>query len=328
MEAILQWGLDCIRFVQSFASPSLTECMRIITMLGAAHIYIVLLPAIYWCVDEKKGLRLSLMVLISVWVNISLKLLLDQPRPFCAAYDPSVGMISERMGGFPSGHAQNSLVIFAIIVSWVKRKKIFGIVLAIAAVLCVLIGFSRIYLGVHFPTDVLGGWIIGAALLCAYFFLADRIETLLAKGGFRAGMIAAAALSFIMILYLPEGASLMPGGTVLGLGVGYCLFRSMKGSTNDTNDTNNVSIRIYSRDSLIFILKLLVRFLLGITGMILIFKAFGKIIPQDMYAAHHTLFEFVRYALTGLWISAGAPWIFRFVRLAESATENAKQEPQ
>jgi len=165
MEAILYWGLDCIRLIQTAANPPLTACMKIITGLGSAAVYIILLPLIYWCIDEKKCLRLGTMVLVSVWLNITLKFALNQPRPFFEGYDPSVGMIGERMGGFPSGHAQNLLVMLFIIASWGTKKRLYGI----AAFFCLLVGFSRVYLGVHFPTDVLGGWIIGGILLAAYF---------------------------------------------------------------------------------------------------------------------------------------------------------------
>ncbi|MDR0457091.1 MAG: phosphatase PAP2 family protein [Treponema sp.] len=304
METVLQWGLDFIRFVQSFASPALTAFMRAITMLGAAPLYIILLPFVYWCVNEKKGVHLNLIVLISIWINISLKFLLDQPRPFFEAYDPSVGMLSERMGGFPSGHAQNSLVMFIIIASWGKRKWYYGI----AALACFLIGFSRIYLGVHFPTDVLGGWIIGAVLLCIYFLYADRMEALLAKGGFRAGMIASAALAFVMILYRPGEESLMSGGTVLGMGVGYCLNRRYIGFE---------SSGLLGRTGAAKYITLSARFILGIAGVMLIFAVWGRLVPQNLFSANQKLFGFIRFTVSGLWISAGAPWVFRCIHLAE-----------
>ena len=306
MEPALQWGLDIIRLVQSFASPMLTVVMRIITELGSAASYMILLPLVYWCVDEKKGLRLGLAVLVSVWINISLKFLLNQPRPFFAGYDPSLGMISERMGGFPSGHAQNSLVIWAIIASWVKRKWFFGI----AALLCLLVSFSRIYLGVHFPTDILGGWLLGAFILCVYFLLGSRIEALLEKGGFRAGMIACAALAFIMILYRPGDESLLSGGMTLGIGAGYCLNRRYIGFRSSvffahTGDKKQTKYLI-----------LLARFVLGIASLVLILAAVVKLIPLTQDSGNYQLFLFLIFAISAFWVSAGAPWLFCKLRLA------------
>jgi len=309
MEAILQWGLDCIRLIQTGANPPLTMFMKIITELGSAAVYIILLPLIYWCIDEKKCLRLGTMILISVWLNIVLKSLLDQPRPFFENYDPSVGIIHERMGGFPSGHAQNSLVMWIIIASWGKQKRFYGI----AALFCLLIGFSRVYLGVHFPTDVLGGWLIGGILLAVYFCTEKRIETLLAAHSPRAGLIACAALAFVMILYRPFIELLMPGAMILGLGTGYYLCRFHIGFTASAL-SNRTGVYKY--------LALAVRFLLGMTVMVLLFVLTEKITVKFEGSGNYPLFMFLRFALFALWISAGAPWLFRFLRLAEDNAKN------
>jgi len=301
MEAILQWGLDFIRAVQSAASPPLTFVMRIITFFGGEPVYMVLLPLLYWCVNEKKGLHLGVAVLISTWINLSLKFLLDQPRPFFEAYDPSLGIITERMGGLPSGHAQNTLVLLIIIASWIKKRWAY----ICASLLCLLIGFSRIYLGVHFPTDVLAGWILGGLILCGYFLLKDRIETLLVKGGIRAGIIASAIVSFIMILYLPSSELLMPAGFLLGLGAGYCLNRRYVGFTNGQTP---------DRTDIVKYLILFVRFLLGIAGFVLVYIGLGKILPAG--GGNQNLFGFIRYVLVGLWVSVAAPWVFVKLRLA------------
>jgi membrane-associated phospholipid phosphatase len=304
MEPILQHGLYFIRAVQSVSSPALTFVMQIITAMGGVAVIFTALLVLYWCVDEKKGLRLFLMFIISLWSNLSLKFLFDQPRPFFGGYDPSVGMIYERMGGLPSGHAQNTLVVFFILASWVKNN--WGYVCA--AVLCLLIGFSRIYLGVHFPTDVIAGWITGGIILCGYFLLNCKIEKFLENGGFRAGVIASATLSFIMILYLPEREILMPGGVVLGLGAGYCFNKKYIGFSSNVS-FGKTGIKKY--------LAIFTRMLLGIAGFVLIFLAGIKLIPQD--SANYKLYGFILAALGGFWISAASPWVF--VKLALAGTE-------
>jgi len=299
MEALLQWGLDCIRLIQGWASPPLTVVMRLITALGSTGVYIAVVCYVYWCVDEKKGLHLGIIALISIWINLSLKWALDQPRPFFSAYDPSVGMISERLGGFPSGHAQNTLVALTIISSWLTRRWAY----IAAALICLLVGFSRIYLGVHFPTDVIGGWLIGGILLAAYFLTRTRIETLLAKGGFRGGMYTSAALAFVMILYRPSVELILPGSMLLGLGAGYtiCKFYCPFSAS-----------AFGGRTGIYRLLAPLVRFLLGITVLALLYVVTEKITGG-------MLVTFLRFVLLSLWIAAGAPWLFRFLRLAERA---------
>jgi membrane-associated phospholipid phosphatase len=320
METILQWGLDCIRLIQSSANPTLTIIVRIITQFGSTTAYLVLLPLLYWCIDEKKSLRLGTVILISAWVNLSLKFLLDQPRPFFEGYDPSVGIIGERMGGFPSGHAQNSLVMWFIIASWAKEKKYYRAAIGGAALFCLLIGFSRIYLGVHFPTDVFGGWLIAGIILCGYFLAGKRIEAFFTAHGPRSGLIACAVLTFIMILYRPSADILMPGGMLLGLGTGYFLCKRYVGFSASVfvdksgGDTGGHAGKKY--------LILFIRFVLGMAGMVVLRTALEKAVAIFENTGNYNLVVFLHYVLLALWVSAGAPWLFRILRLAKGIENN------
>jgi membrane-associated phospholipid phosphatase len=310
MEEILQWGLDCVRQIQTLAViPGLTLCMRAITNIGSTAVYIVLIPFVYWCIDDKKGLRLAVVMLISAWINLALKYLLDQPRPFFEGYDPSVGIVAEIMGGFPSGHAQNSLVVLIILASWgiipgISRAAHFYI----AAFLCLLIGFSRVYLGVHFPTDVFGGWLLGGLVLAVYFWIGSRIESWFESHNPRIGLMAAAALAFAMNMYRPSEYLLMPSGMILGLGVGCFICRRYIAFNASMKDKSGTEKRLI----------LIVRYALGITAMALIYVAAGKFINGSRDSGNYHLFVFIRNALMAIWISAGAPWVFCKLRLARA----------
>jgi len=308
MEEILQWGLDCIRQIQTLAViPGLTVFMRAVTHIGSTAVYIFFFPFVYWCVDEKKGLRLAVVLFISTWINLALKFFLNQPRPFFEVYDPSVGIITEIMGGFPSGHAQNSLVIFAILASW---KIIPGISRAahfvIAAFLCLVTGFSRIYLGVHFPTDVFGGWLLGGLVLAVYFWAGARIEAWFESHNPRIGLTAAAALALAMNMYRPSEYLLMSSGMILGLGVGCFLCRRYIEFNAFIKDRTGMEKR----------LSLLVRYVLGITAMALLYVAAGKVINGLSDSGNYHLYVFIRNTLMAVWIFAGAPWVFCKLRLA------------
>jgi len=307
MEAVLQWGLECIRQIQNLASPGLTIIMRAITSVGSGVAYMVLLPLVYWCVDEKKGLRLMIALLISAWVNFALKYFLDQPRPFFEAYDPSVGMDFVSMGGFPSGHAQNTLVMWMIVASWgIPSRFSSAARFGAAAILCLLIGFSRLYLGVHFPTDVFGGWLLGGMILAVYFLAGSRIETWLEARGPRAVLIAAAAVAFAMNLYRPSEYMLLPAGAILGLGIGCFLNRRYIHFNASLKDRTGPAKYV----------TLLVRYALGITAMVLLYVATGKAITGMRNSGNYHLYAFMRYTLLAVWFSAGAPWIFCKLRLA------------
>jgi membrane-associated phospholipid phosphatase len=307
METVLQWGLDCIRQIQTLATPGLTLCMRAITNIGSTVTYMILFPFVYWCIDEKKGLRMAMVLFISTWLNLALKFFLDQPRPFFESYDPSVGIVVEILAGFPSGHAQISLVMLMMLASWsiipgLSRAVHFGI----AAFLCLLIGFSRIYLGVHFPTDVFGGWLLGGLILAVYFRTGSRIEAWLESHSPRIALIAAAAVAFAMNMYRPSEYLLMPSGMILGLGIGCFLLRRYL----------NFSASLKDRTGAAKYLTLLVRYALGITAVVLLYVAAGKIINGMRDSGNYHLYVFIRYVLMAIWISAGAPWVFCKLRLA------------
>ncbi|MDR2376306.1 MAG: phosphatase PAP2 family protein [Treponema sp.] len=310
MESILLWGLDLIRSVQSCASPALTVLMKLITNLGAAPVYLVLLPLIFWCIDEEKGLRLSVAVLISLWINMALKYLLGQPRPFWEGWDPSVGMIHENLNGLPSGHAQISLTLWVIIASWTGKKW----AVPIAVFISLLVGFSRLYLGVHFPTDMLGGWILGALTLTAYFLLGDKLKAALIRGGQRFQMILCSVLVFVMILYRPQVEFLMPGALILGLGLGFSINQS------------HVGFRAAGSGTARFLVMGL-RFIIGMASLIVLFMILGRLAPEE-HSPLYPLFFFVRFALAGFWICPVVPWLFLRLRLARTAKTVAPDSPQ
>ncbi|MDR3192865.1 MAG: phosphatase PAP2 family protein, partial [Treponema sp.] len=264
MDTLLLWGLGIIRTVQSAASPPLTGFMKGVTFFGSASAYMLFLPLVFWCLDEKKGVRLGVTLMISILINMALKFALDQPRPFWEAWDPAVGMVSERFNGFPSGHAQNFLVMGIIAASWGGKKRHY----ALALFLSLLIGFSRIYLGVHFPTDLLGGWILGGLVLAGYFLLEDKVEALLVEGGPRIQRIAAATAAFVMILYRPQEELLMPGAFVLSMGLGYGFTaRRLRFSAEG----------VFGRTGAARFLTLGARFIAGTAGMTLIFVLLGRL---------------------------------------------------
>jgi len=310
MEEILQWGLDCVRQIQTLAViPGLTMSMRAFTHIGSTAVYIFLFPFVYWCVDEKKGLRMAVVLLISTWINLALKFFLNQPRPFFEGYDPSVGIISEIIGGFPSGHAQNSFVILMILASWKIIPSLSRAVhYCIAALLCLLIGFTRIYLGVHFPTDVFGGWLLGGIILAVYFCAGSRIEAWFESHNPRIGLTVAAALALAMNMYRPSEYLLMPSGMILGLGIGCFLCRRYINFNASLKDRPKTEKR----------LTMLVRYMLGITAMCLIYAASGKVINGLRGSGNYYLYVFISHVLVAVWISAGAPWLFYKLRLARA----------
>jgi membrane-associated phospholipid phosphatase len=312
--ALYRWGIDLIRGIQAMQSPGLTAFIKVLTALGTEALYVPVLLLLFWCVDEKKGVRLGCVIVLSAFFNGVFKGLLKQPRPF--VLEPSVGLAFEPDYGIPSGHAQLSLCFALILAIWaggsgLARRRGGKAAIRLGAALFILgIAFTRLYLGVHFPTDILAGWLLGGALLGLWFALEPRAAPLLEAGGLRSRLITVALAAIVMNALSPLDRSLV--GLFLGFGGGYALMR-------EYFPFNAAAGALPVR---------LLRYALGLAGGALIYLGLKPVFPggDSLFSAlpawgaaspYYELGRFVRYGLSGLWASALAPRLFLGLHLAE-----------
>ena len=294
MKPVLDWGSDVVLWLQQF-SPALDLPFKILTFMGNLEFFLVFMPLIYWCVDRRTGARLLVLFLISASVNAIAKVLADQPRPF--QYDSRVRqLVHAGGGGLPSGHTQGAVVVWGYLASQIRN----GYLWIVAGFLMIAIPASRLYLGVHFPTDLLGGYLLGAALLLIYLWFAPKVATWLAAKGVIWQTAAAIILPILLLFISPRGSryALSACGALLGFLPGIALERRW--------------IRFRSSGSL---LKRSMRFAVGLTALVGIWLglrlAFSGLEPAS-------LFRVARYAAVGLWGALGAPWLFVRLRLSET----------
>jgi membrane-associated phospholipid phosphatase len=318
---VLSWGLAWILWLQAHI-PGLLVLMLAVSALGTEYFFLLVLPFIYWCVDARLGTRLGLMLCLSASLNASLKLLFHQPRPYWISSGVQAGQ-AEGSYGLPSGHAQNAVVFWGILAqtvkSWVRALFVF---------LILLVGFSRILLGVHFPSDVLVGWGVGGLLLWVSLRWEKTLTRWFASLGqaWQIGLAFACSLLLVGVpllagLALPAeepiswsvlasqafpGLSFQPrdlagvvglAGVFFGFLSGWSLLRCQKALRQDVPWTTKA-----------------LRYLLGIVvagGAFLVASTVTN--GQSGFAA-----LFLRYLLSaaiGLWISYGAPRLFLRLRL-------------
>jgi undecaprenyl-diphosphatase len=152
--------------------PELTYVARDITALGGATALVMLTLAAIGYLLMRRKFAASIFVLVSVVggtaLSSVLKLFFDRARP-----DVVPHLMEATSASFPSGHSMLALVVYltlGAVLAEVESERRFKIyILGWAVLLSLLVGWSRVFLGVHWPTDVLGGWCLGAAwaLICA-----------------------------------------------------------------------------------------------------------------------------------------------------------------
>jgi len=300
MESVLNWGIEVVLWFQQF-SPALDLPFEILTSLGDKEFYLLLMPLVYWCINRREGARLFMLLLFSAWLNEGAKLLADQPRPF--NYDPRViKLVHEDSGGLPSGHTQSAVVVWGYLAWRFKKQPLW----LLAGFLILSIPLSRIYLGAHFPIDLLGGYALGALVLFLFLRLDPVLETWFTKKKIFYQLGVSMGLPVLLILLVPSGNDglLTALGGLMGVATGVVLERRWVGFCSEG--------RLWQR---------VIRYFVGIVILVGLWLgmrvAFLQLEPADLYRV-------IRYALVGMWGGLGAPWLFVHLKLAgREAVENA-----
>lgn len=156
---IFSFDANVMRYIYEIRNPSLTQVMLLFTSLSSAIVFIFVSVFIYFYAKRKKSVLVYLFILYSgVVINFFLKIFFQRPRP-------DFSLIHASSYGFPSAHAMNGFVLYIALSYFIFREsknfklKILTAVLSIIIILC--IGISRIYLGVHYPSDVIAGYLAG-----------------------------------------------------------------------------------------------------------------------------------------------------------------------
>ena len=143
--------------LQALTSEQLTGIMIVITFLGST-LGIIIICMICLVTHIKKGFFISINVAIVAILNQLIKFIVARPRP------DVIHLVKETSYSFPSAHAMASMAVFGMIAYflWKKHKVIAVLTLSIP----ILIGITRIYLGVHFTSDVIAGFLFSITYLC------------------------------------------------------------------------------------------------------------------------------------------------------------------
>jgi membrane-associated phospholipid phosphatase len=327
-DLILDTGIILILYLQNIGDW-LTPAMGVFTALGYQQFYVLFLLVIYWCVNASLGIRIGLLLFFSGAINHLFKVAFHGPRPYW--YDPRVRPLSvETTFGVPSGHAQNAVVLWGVIASKLRMKWAW----AGAITLIFFISLSRLYLGVHFPSDVLVGWFLGLGLLAAFVSWENRLAVWVKSQSRKKQVWLAFSGSLLMLLFgsltrsllgdwtipevwvegaqlaAPEADPLAPlrfselvagAGAFLGLALGAVLVHSRGGFSAE----GSLGLR-------------LARLPLGLSLALLLFFGIEALLPESGPLLSPVLL-YLHYGLAGFWIAGLAPLLFIRLGLAGRA---------
>lgn len=281
--ALLQW-------LTSQQHPVLDQAAKIITILGGEDFYLFAIPIIYWCFSKRIGFRLFYVFALSMFVNSYLKSAFGNPRPVGTEGIRSVFTETAASGygypndSFPSGHTQGTTTFWLYLAS-VAGKPLLWVP---AALMIVLVSLSRMYLGLHWPMDVLGGLGVGLAI----FVLAVLFERLFPYPPLLLKVLGLILLPIALALWFPVPDAAKVTGVMLGAGLGHLLEEGRIKMGLPAGWFNRV-----------------VAFAIGIAGVLLLKSVLKTVLPAGL------LYDFLRYGCMGLWITGIAPWIFVVTRL-------------
>ena len=270
--------LEILRHIQSIANPFFDFLFQLITICGEQIVLISIISIIYWALDKKFGEYIAYSVLTSVLLNNAIKDIFKMKRPIG---EEGIRTLREQTAtgySFPSGHTQSASSFYGSMAIYLKNRVMY----IIATVMIILIGFSRLYLGVHYPKDVIVGGILGVLTSLICYKLYNRVENKML-------LYVVTFAIFIPALTFAHSADFIKGmGTYLGCIIGIYIEKRYVNFSTEGNTGNKI-----------------IRVLLGIVILLVLQLGLKVILPSG------TIFSFIRYALISL-IGIGVyPMIFK-----------------
>jgi membrane-associated phospholipid phosphatase len=312
---LIPWGYRWLLFLEGYRTDFLTLAFKLITDIGSEVGYIFIITILTWCFDKSIGQGISYIYMFTATFNTWLKHIWLIPRPGHSGVEPilqragieaRVTPLREELSrAFPSGHTQAAVAGWGYMGARFRRLGVWSL----AVVMMILIGFSRLYLGVHYPQDVIASTLLGAAMLLLWLPLESRIRPWLAERPpwQRYALAVGVPLSALLVMPISDTAS--PLGAIIGLGVGFIMER----------ETVNFSVRgpIWQR------------VLRAVAGLAIVLPAyFGLSVlfgyfDTSMGAVMELFWRMLRYGLTGFVGAWGAPWLFIRLNLAQKETPSS-----
>ncbi len=174
------WEISLEEWLQATFPDGLINAISQLSFFGETTIMIVIMGLLYWGLDKEFGKYVGVNILVAITLNPLVKNIFIRRRPYFESdgidlkrlIEPSADKYDMAAQGysFPSGHSSGSATLYGSLACFMKKKWM----TVIAIVLPILVGFSRVVVGAHYPTDVFVGWIMGIAIIFLVPFLREK----------------------------------------------------------------------------------------------------------------------------------------------------------
>ena len=280
---MLGFEFKIIEFLQQFRSPLVDQVFLFLNFFDTRLFYLIFIPFMWVGYNYKLGIKIFFILMLSFIINDYLKYLFMYPRPYML--DPQLTVIKLGDYSFPSGAAQAAVLLPLIFISYFKDKK-WPIIVGINYFFW--ISLSRMYLGVHFLSDLIGGWIVGGLLFLFYYYFFPIFEKKIKKHPAYAFWIY--QWSILPILFIPRTSAYVFG--ILGVFLGLYLSRLYKMFLPNSKNFK----------------ELFIRTLFALIGVLLI-PLFLKIMQKKIFFLDIN----VGLYLGGLWLSFSASYLYKLL---------------
>ena len=305
----MAFQLDILMYLQSIRSELSTNMFLLFTIFTEVGVITVLTGILYWCVDKKAGQRIIFALAGSLNINAAVKDIVKFPRPIGTEGLQSLRVETATGYSFPSGHTQTARTFWTSMM--VQFKKVWIYIVGILMILGA--GISRLYLAVHWPMDVIAGWIFGIILSIFFVKLFDYIDD--SKNYY---ILILLMLIFGIATYFLGGEDFYKMfGLYTGFALGYMVEDTYINFSTGGEERKIVfsknSARVDGPD------KKILRFIVGIVSLLAVYLLLNYI--EDTFTVGKVeeiinIFKYLKYTIVVFWGVAGAPALFKLFKLA------------
>ncbi|EPY7702769.1 MULTISPECIES: phosphatase PAP2 family protein [Bacillus cereus group] len=270
-----------LEWIISLEGSVLTALFKLVSIIANETLYLIVISISYWCVSKRKAFHMIVMLCFSGYIGIVIKEFMKIPRPYTYDGIQSLYEKSAASYSFPSTHVQLATTFWGSFMILCKKR----IIWMIGIVFIILVSISRLYLRVHWLSDIIGAVLFSVIVVYLYtkvtMGLSDRKFILLQR--------IILAVSLIMYVMTSQVDNLKLLGVLTGSTIGIML----ENHFINMNESNDFKMQV-------------VKTVLGLSILLVVQLLLKKVIP-DMY--------YLRYVLTGFTITFLCPFMFHMLRI-------------